>query len=175
MPFSGEPDLFPRRRKRNCPQCAGLASGESECNFLCCFIISHFCAKSAIYSSCLQSCLSALRVAVRSWHLWIGSGGLSEAMARARSTAHTHHNRNKITNLSDFPKVYLLFVGEEDKYNCFNLRSHKGNWIFFFFFKIQSNSDVKAFQAVGLHLNSEYWRGCALSYSVPIFRQCFNV
>lgn len=53
-------------------------------------------------------------------------------------------------------KVYLLFVHEEDKYNCFNLRSHKGNWIFFFFFVIQSNSDMKAFQAVGLYLNSEY-------------------
>lgn len=58
---------LPKEEKKTLPTMCWLAWGESECNFPCYFTISHFCAKSAISSSCLQSCLSALRVAIRSY------------------------------------------------------------------------------------------------------------
>lgn len=53
MPFWS----LPKEEKKKLPTMCWLASAESECNFPCYFIISHFCAKSAINSSCLQSCL----------------------------------------------------------------------------------------------------------------------
>lgn len=52
--------------KKKLPTVCWLAPGESECNFLSCFIVRHFCAKSAISRSCLWSCLLALGAAIGS-------------------------------------------------------------------------------------------------------------
>lgn len=134
--------------KKKFPQCAGWLQ-ESQSAISSVVLLSVAFVPSLPLCSCLWSCLSALRVAMglNVWASpWIAAPEFCcDAMARARSVAHAHHERNKIANLSYFPKVYLLFVCEEDKYNCFNLRSHKGNWIFFV---IESNSDMKAFQCI---------------------------
>lgn len=137
MLFSGELDLLlksgGRRRRRNFPQCAGWLQ-ESQSAISSVVLLSVAFVPSLPSCSCLWSCLSALRVVMglNVWASpWIAAPEFCcDAMARARSVAHAHHEGNKITNLSYFPKVYLLFVCEEDKYNCFNLRSHKRNWIF---------------------------------------------
>lgn len=129
MPFSGDLDLFLKsrgwRRKRNSLQHAGWSAICSVVLLSISFVPSLPLTVHA-YGVTSWSCYSVL-----TFGLLLELEFCCEAMAYARSLARAHHKQNKITNLSSFPKVYLLFVCEEVNYNCFNLRSHKGNWIFF--------------------------------------------
>lgn len=114
-----------------------------ECNFLCCFIISRFCAKSAINSSCLWCYLLELLFGLNIWASpWTGVLSWGHGLRQEPRTCSPQAEQNYKRVL--FPQS-LPTVCEEDNCNCFNLRSHKGNWIFFV---TESNSDMKAFWCV---------------------------
>lgn len=79
-------------------------------------------------------------------HFAAGQQVCGGAVTRAGRAARARHKWNEMANLSRFPTACLLFVCEEDKCNCFNLRNHKGSRIFFFV--TDSESDMKAFQYI---------------------------